>query len=50
MRNISAWAIKHPITPIVLFVVLTVVGIVSFLRLPINHNPDIDYPIVSVNI
>ena len=50
MRNISAWAIKHPIIPIVLFVVLTVVGIVSFLRLPINHNPDIDYPIVSVNI
>jgi multidrug efflux pump subunit AcrB len=50
MRNISAWAIKHPIMPIVLFAVLTVVGIVSFLRLPINQNPDIDYPVVSVNI
>jgi hydrophobe/amphiphile efflux-1 (HAE1) family protein len=50
MRNISAWAIKHPVMPIVLFAVLTVVGIVSFIRLPINQNPDIDYPIVSVNI
>jgi hydrophobe/amphiphile efflux-1 (HAE1) family protein len=50
MRNISAWAIKHPIIPIVLFAVLTVVGIVSFVRLPINQNPDIDYPVVSVNI
>ena len=50
MRNISAWAIKHPVTPIVLFTVLTLVGIVSFLRLPINQNPDIDYPVVSVEI
>jgi multidrug efflux pump subunit AcrB len=50
MKNISAWAIRHPITPIVLFVVLFFLGIVAFIRLPINLNPDISFPIVNVNI
>src|SRR5580704_7497545 len=50
MRNISAWAIRHPVLPVVLFVVLTCIGIVSFIRLPINQNPDIDYPIVDIFI
>jgi multidrug efflux pump subunit AcrB len=48
MRNISAWAIRHPVPPIVLFVVLFFVGVVAFVRLPINLNPDINYPLVSV--
>ena len=48
MRNISAWAIRHPTLPIVLFVVLTFIGLVSFKRLPINLNPDVSFPIVSV--
>jgi multidrug efflux pump subunit AcrB len=50
MKNISAWAIRHPITPIVLFVVLFFLGIVAFIRLPINLNPDISFPLVNVNI
>jgi hydrophobe/amphiphile efflux-1 (HAE1) family protein len=50
VKNISAWAIRHPITPIVLFVVLFFLGAVAFLRLPIDLNPDIAYPIVSVTI
>ena len=50
MKNISAWAIRHPITPIVLFVVLFFLGVVAFIRLPINLNPDISYPLVDVNI
>jgi hydrophobe/amphiphile efflux-1 (HAE1) family protein len=50
VKNISAWAIRHPITPIVLFVVLFFLGAVAFLRLPIDLNPDISYPMVSVNI
>jgi hypothetical protein len=39
MKNISAWAIRHPVSPLVLFVVLFFVGIVAFIRLPINENP-----------
>lgn len=50
MKNISAWAIRHPIMPIVLFTVLTFVGIVSFIRLPINLAPDITFPLVSVSV
>jgi len=50
MKNISAWAIRHPIPPIVLFVVLFFMGVVAFIRLPINLNPDISFPIVNVNI
>jgi multidrug efflux pump subunit AcrB len=50
VKNISAWAIRHPITPIVLFVVLFFLGVVAFIRLPINLNPDISYPVVNVHI
>jgi multidrug efflux pump subunit AcrB len=50
VKNISAWAIRHPITPIVLFVVLVFLGVVGFIRLPINLNPDIAYPAVNVTI
>ena len=48
MKNISAWAIRNPILPIVMFVVFLFVGIVAFIRLPINLNPDISFPMVSV--
>jgi hydrophobe/amphiphile efflux-1 (HAE1) family protein len=50
MRNISAWAIRHPVTPIVLFVVLFFMGVVAFIRLPINLNPDVSFPAVNVDI
>lgn len=50
MKNMSAWAIRHPTFPIVLFMVLTFVGLVSFQRLPINLNPDVSFPLVSVQV
>ena len=50
MKNISAWAIRHPITPIVLFVVLFFLGVVAFIRLPVNLQPDIAFPVVTVDI
>ena len=50
MRNISAWAIRHPVTPIVLFVVLFFLGSVSFWRLLINLQPDVSFPVVDLNI
>src|ERR1700683_503151 len=50
MKNISAWAIRHPVTPLVLFAVLTFMGIAAFIRLPVNLNPDISYPVVNVTI
>ncbi|GJD39960.1 efflux RND transporter permease subunit [Methylobacterium bullatum] len=48
--NISAWAIRKPIGPLVLFLVLIVLGLVSFRGLPVTRMPNIDVPIVSVAI
>src|SRR5665213_359171 len=50
MKNLSAWAIKHPVPPLVLFVVLTFMGLVAFFRLPINQNPDISFPLVEISV
>jgi multidrug efflux pump subunit AcrB len=50
VRNISAWAIRHPVTPIVLFTVLFLMGLVAFVQLPIDLDPDIDYPLVEVTV
>ena len=48
--NVSAWAIRKPIPSLVLFLVLMVLGLVSFRSLPITRFPNIDIPIVSVTI
>ncbi len=50
MRNISSWAIRNPIPPIVLFMILTLAGIVAFARLDINQMPDISVPIINVEV
>jgi hydrophobe/amphiphile efflux-1 (HAE1) family protein len=50
MKNISAWAIRHPVSPVVLFVVLMFMGLVAFVRLPITLNPDVAFPLVHVNV
>ncbi|MFA6117701.1 MAG: efflux RND transporter permease subunit [Sphingomonas sp.] len=49
-RNISAWSIRNPVPSIVLFFMLTVAGIVSFSTMEVNNNPDIDFPVVIVQI
>jgi hydrophobe/amphiphile efflux-1 (HAE1) family protein len=48
--NISAWAIRNPIAPLVLFLVLIVLGLVSFRGLAVTRMPNVDVPIVSVTI
>jgi multidrug efflux pump subunit AcrB len=49
-RNMSAWAIRNPVAPIVLFIALTLAGIVSFMRMDVNNDPDIDFPVAIVVI
>ena len=48
--KLSSWAIRRPIPTIVLFFVLMVAGISSFQKLPINANPNVSFPIVSVSV
>ena len=50
LRDISAWSIRNPVIPLVLFTGLLVAGIVSFLRMDVTNNPDVDFPIVMVMI
>ncbi len=47
-RNISAWSIRNPVPPIVFFVLLLLAGIVSFNRMDVNDNPEIEFPAVQV--
>ncbi len=49
-RNISAWAIKNPVPPIVLFLALMIAGIMAFNRLPVSQDPDIDFPGATISI
>jgi hydrophobe/amphiphile efflux-1 (HAE1) family protein len=48
--TLSSWSIKNPIPPIVIFLILTVYGIFSYIALPINNLPNIKIPIISVII
>lgn len=49
-RNMSAWAIRNPVAPLVLFLALTIAGIVSFMQMEVNNEPDIEFPIAIVVI
>ena len=49
-RNISAWSIRNPISPIVLFIALTLAGIVAFIRMDVNDNPDIEFPAADITV
>jgi multidrug efflux pump subunit AcrB len=48
MRNISSWSIKNPVPSFVLFFMLTLAGIVSFIKMNVNDQPDIDFPAAQI--
>jgi multidrug efflux pump subunit AcrB len=50
LRNISAWSIRNPVPPIVIFLGLLLAGIISFSNMAVVDNPDIDFPAVQVQI
>lgn len=49
-QNISSWCIRNPVVPIVLFLGLTLAGLVSFMQMKVQDNPDIEFPVVIVQI
>ncbi|NNC58610.1 MAG: efflux RND transporter permease subunit, partial [Erythrobacter sp.] len=49
-RNISAWSIRNPVIPLVMFTALLFAGLISFSRMDVVNNPDIEFPAVTVNI
>jgi len=50
LRNISAWSIRNPIIPLVMFVGLLFAGFLSFSRMSVQNDPDIEFPVVVVAI
>ncbi|MEW0353376.1 efflux RND transporter permease subunit [Escherichia coli] len=46
--QLSSWAIRRPIPTLVLFFMLTIAGWLAFMKLPINSNPRVEFPIVTV--
>jgi multidrug efflux pump subunit AcrB len=46
--NISTWCIRNPIPALMLFVMLTFGGIISFKAMQIQNFPDLDLPTVIV--
>lgn len=49
-NSLSTWAIRNPIPPILIFLILTVAGMMAYVKLPINNMPAVVIPVVSVNI
>ena len=46
--NVSAWSIRNPIPGVLLFILLTLVGLMAFRAMKIQNFPDIDLPTVNV--
>ncbi|MBX9705516.1 MAG: efflux RND transporter permease subunit, partial [Gammaproteobacteria bacterium] len=47
--NISSWSIKNPVPALILFILLTLAGSMSFKAMKIQNFPDLDLPTVNVN-
>ncbi len=50
MKNISAWAIRNPIPPIILFAILTLAGLTAYFRLPINQIPNVEFGVIQITV
>jgi multidrug efflux pump subunit AcrB len=48
MLNVSSWSIRNPVPAVMLFVLLTFAGFLSFNAMKVQNFPDIDLPTVSV--
>ena len=46
--NVSAWCIRNPIPSVMLFVMLTLAGLLGFKSMKIQQFPDIDLPTINV--
>ncbi|WP_417620562.1 efflux RND transporter permease subunit [Parasphingorhabdus sp.] len=50
LRNISAWSTRNPVAPLVLFAGLLFAGLLSFNRMDVVNNPEVEFPAVTVQI
>ena len=48
--NFVTWSIRNPVPVIMIFVTLVVGGLISFPQLPVQRQPDISFPYISVSV
>jgi multidrug efflux pump subunit AcrB len=48
--NFVTWSIRNPVPVVVLFIGLTIAGLISFPRLGVQDRPDIEFPTVVVTV
>ena len=48
MINVSSWSIRNPIPAVMLFVLLTLAGVLGFSAMKVQQFPDIDLPTINV--
>jgi multidrug efflux pump subunit AcrB len=48
--NVSSWSIRNPIPAILLFAMLTLLGLYGFAAMKVQNFPDMDLPIVTVTL
>jgi multidrug efflux pump subunit AcrB len=46
--NVSTWSIRNPVPSVLLFIMLTILGLMSFRAMKIQNFPDIDLPTIIV--
>jgi hydrophobe/amphiphile efflux-1 (HAE1) family protein len=44
------FCIRRPVFTIVIFLLIAIFGLYGYTQMPVRENPDIDFPIVSVNV
>ncbi|MES2499285.1 MAG: efflux RND transporter permease subunit [Pseudomonadota bacterium] len=49
MINVSSWSIKNPVPALILFILLTLAGFMSFNAMKVQNFPDLELPTVTVN-
>ena len=47
--NVSAWSIRNPTPSVLLFLMLTLAGLIGFRAMKVQNFPDIDLPMVTVS-
>jgi multidrug efflux pump subunit AcrB len=46
--NVSAWCIRNPIPSVMLFIMLTALGLLGFRSMKVQQFPDIDLPTINI--
>ncbi|MFO7820760.1 MAG: efflux RND transporter permease subunit [Lentisphaeria bacterium] len=44
------FCIRRPVLTIVLFLIMAIFGVYGYQQMPVRENPDVEFPIVSVNV